>query len=145
VAELVVRGYNVGFGDAIHVEVPDRDASGAEVIRHLVIDVGNVLSGVGADDTLFPPVVQDIARRTGGRVDLYVLSHEHLDHAQGLFFASRSGINLVVDHVWLPGSAAPGYYQTHPAARANAGWRRLSSSRIYAACWRRRPDARHHR
>jgi beta-lactamase superfamily II metal-dependent hydrolase len=117
VAELVVRAYNVGFGDAIHVEVPDRAPSGAEVVRHLVVDVGNVLSGRGADDTLFLPVVKDIARRSGGRADLYVLSHEHLDHAQGLLFASQRGIDLVADHVWLPGSAAPDYYATHPAAR----------------------------
>lgn len=116
-ADLVVRAYNVGFGDAIHVEVPDRDPSGTEVVRHLVVDVGNVLSGPGSDDALFLPVVEDIARRTGGRADLYVLSHEHLDHAQGLLSASLRGVDLVADHVWLPGSAAPDYYETHPAAR----------------------------
>lgn len=116
-AELVVRAYNVGFGDAIHVEVPDRDAAGVETIRHVLVDVGNVLSGPGADDKLFLPVVEDLVRRTGGRLDLYVLSHEHLDHAQGLPFAAARGLALTADHTWLPASAAPGYYETHPQAR----------------------------
>jgi beta-lactamase superfamily II metal-dependent hydrolase len=114
---LVVRAYNVGFGDAIHVEVPDRDKSGKEVVRHLVVDIGNVLSGRGSDDAVFLPVVKDIAERTRGRADLYVLSHEHLDHAQGLLFASKKGVELAAEHVWLPASAAPDYYERHHAAR----------------------------
>ncbi len=116
-ADLVVRAYNVGFGDAIHVEVPDRDRSGKEVRRHLVVDIGNVLSGRGSEDDVFLPVVKDIAERCDGRADLYVLSHEHLDHAQGLLYASAKGVDLAADHVWLPASAAPDSYEKHPAAR----------------------------
>ena len=91
-------------------------------MRHLVVDIGNVLSGPGADDALFLPVVEDIARRTGGRADLYVLSHEHLDHAQGLLSASQRGLDLVADHVWLPGLGGAGLLQDAPSgAHAPAG------------------------
>ena len=45
---LTVRAYNVLFGDAILVSVPDRaPGRGRETIRHILIDVGNVLHGDG--------------------------------------------------------------------------------------------------
>ncbi|MFP5416272.1 MAG: hypothetical protein ACLGHZ_05270 [Actinomycetes bacterium] len=146
-ADLVVRAYNVGFGDALHVEVPDLDPSGTEVVRHLVVDVGNVLSGKRSDASVLLPVVDDIARRTGGRADLYVLSHEHLDHAQGLLFAAQQGVHLAADHVWLPASAAPDYYARHPQARRRrlAELEQLRTVRALLAASPRRatPQMRH--
>ena len=48
---LRVRAYNVRFGDAILVTVPDRDpATDKTTTRHILIDVGNVLSKEGGDD-----------------------------------------------------------------------------------------------
>jgi glyoxylase-like metal-dependent hydrolase (beta-lactamase superfamily II) len=117
VSDLVVRAYNVGFGDAILVSVPEVEDGGAETVRHLLIDVGNLLVGEGNDDRVFRRVVEDIARRTGGAVDLYVMTHEHLDHVQGLLAASRAGIALTARHAWLTGSAHPDYYETHEEAK----------------------------
>ncbi len=129
-SDLVVRAYNVGFGDAILVSVPERGpvvepSRGtseesrpiAEVTRHLLIDVGNLLAGDGNEDTVFADVVRDIADRTGGTVDLYVMTHEHLDHVQGLLAAKRAGVELAARHAWLTGSAHPDYYANHPEAR----------------------------
>ena len=116
-SDLVVRAYNVGFGDAILVSVPERTDGGDEETRHLLIDVGNLLAGDGNDDEVFTGVVQDIADRTGGTVDLYVMTHEHLDHVQGLLAAKRAGVELAARHAWLTGSAHPDYYETHPDAR----------------------------
>jgi hypothetical protein len=115
-SELVVRAYNVGFGDAVLVSIPEAEPGGVETIRHLLIDVGNLLAGDGNDDAVFTGVVADIAARTGGVVDLYVMSHEHLDHVQGLLAASRAGVALTARHAWLTGSAHPDYYDTHPEA-----------------------------
>jgi hypothetical protein len=115
-SDLVVRAYNVGFGDAILVSVPEATDGGAEVTRHLLIDVGNLLAGDGNDDAVFTGVVQDISARTGGTVDLYVMTHEHLDHVQGLLAAKRAGVELAARHAWLTGSAQPEYYDTHPEA-----------------------------
>lgn len=116
---LRVRAYNVRFGDAILVSVPDRTASGNAKTRHLLIDFGNVLQGEGGADDVFEPVVDDILDVLGGEpLDLYVLTHEHLDHAQGLFYAMEVlGKAVGVRNLWLPASAEPGYYDTHPNAR----------------------------
>lgn len=116
-SELVVRAYNVGFGDAILVSVPEATDAGAEETRNLLIDVGNLLAGDGNDDKVFTGVVQDIADRTGGTVDLYVMTHEHLDHVQGLLAAKRAGVELAARHAWLTGSAHPAYYENHPDAK----------------------------
>ena len=53
------------------------------------------------DDAVFHPVVQDILTELAGRpVDLYVLTHEHLDHAQGLLLAKeRFGLEVPVARV----------------------------------------------
>lgn len=112
-----MRAYNVGFGDAILVSVPEATNGGAEETRHLLIDVGNLLAGEGNEDAVFTGVVQDIAERTGGTVDLYVMTHEHLDHVQGLLAAKRAGVELAARHAWLTGSAHPDYYTNHPEAK----------------------------
>ena len=44
------------------------------------------------------------------------MTHEHLDHVQGLLTAQGQGITLQADHVWMTASADPDYYTTHPAA-----------------------------
>lgn len=132
---LEVRAYNVLFGDAILVTVPDRDpASGLETERHILIDVGNVLGGVGGSDEVFLPVIEDVRRRLDGRpLDLYVMTHEHLDHVQGLPFAAARGVKLDVDYAWLTASAAPDYYDRHPEARR----KKLALEAAYLAIERR--------
>ena len=113
-ADLIVRAYNVLFGDAILISIPDRQPNGTEVVRHILIDVGNLLA---SKDDVFIPVVKDIADRTGGEVDLYVMTHEHLDHVQGLLTAKNNDVDLVAKHAWLTGSAAEDYYETHENAK----------------------------
>lgn len=118
---LRVRAYNVGFGDAVLVSVPDRSAAGEVVLRHILIDVGNVLSGKGdgGKDDVFEPVLQDILAVLDGRpLDLYVMTHEHMDHVQGLFYAANKlGLELPVRFAWLTASAAPLYYKEHAQAK----------------------------
>ena len=115
---LTVRAYNVGFGDAVLVSVPEREEGvDGETTRHLLIDVGNLLVGEGGANEVFPAVVGDIAERVGGTVDLYVMTHEHLDHVEGLLAAAKAGVELRARHAWLTGSAHPAYYDTHPAAK----------------------------
>jgi beta-lactamase superfamily II metal-dependent hydrolase len=119
---LRVRLYNVGFGDAILVSVPDRGAQGT-VTRHLLIDVGNVLRAeenpAGGADDVFEPIVRDILAVLDGRpLDLYIMTHEHLDHVQGLLAASRRWqLTVPTRYAWLTASAAEDYYDHHPNAR----------------------------
>lgn len=115
-SDLVVRCYNVGFGDAVLVSIPER-TSRRETVRHVLFDIGNLLVGEGNRDEVFATVVADIAARTGGTLDLFVMTHEHLDHVQGLLAAANAGVDLRADHAWLTGSSAPDYYETHPASK----------------------------
>lgn len=120
---LRVRVYNVRFGDAILVTVPDWDGD-RTTRRHLLIDVGNVLNKEGGDDAVFQPVVADILKTLDGApLDLYVMTHEHLDHVQGLFYAAEKlyppgelKARLNTQYAWLTASADPDYYSTHPEA-----------------------------
>src|SRR5262245_36511880 len=131
-ATLRVRAYNVHFGDAILVTVPDQGTT-----RHVLIDVGNVLSKEGGDDTVFKPVVEDVLKELGGKpLDLYVMTHEHLDHVQGLYYAATThALQLKADWAWLTASAAPDYYTKHPEAK-----KKLELLRTAYAALRERMD-----
>jgi beta-lactamase superfamily II metal-dependent hydrolase len=109
---LTVVAYNVLFGDAILVRVPEREG-----VRHILIDVGNVLAE-SVHAGVFTTVIADIERRLDGRpIDLYVMTHEHMDHVHGLLRAERDGCRLPpIDHAWLTASAASDYHERHPQA-----------------------------
>lgn len=127
---LRVRAYNVGFGDAILVTVPDLDVDGCVVQRHILIDVGNVLAGSGGGEDVFQPVLDDVLHELGGRpLDLYVMTHEHLDHVKGLYCASQQSpaLEIPLRYAWLTASAEPAYYERHQEAKQ----RRLEMERSY--------------
>jgi beta-lactamase superfamily II metal-dependent hydrolase len=116
---LRVRAYDVRFGDAILVSVPDESEAGEPRLRHLLIDVGNVLSGEGGDDAPLLAALADVVQETGGDpVDLYVMTHEHLDHVQGLLHGSAKGIHVAARTVWMTASAeGAAYYRRFPEAK----------------------------
>jgi beta-lactamase superfamily II metal-dependent hydrolase len=124
---LTVRVYNVRFGDAILITVPDRDPDTRKVARRrILLDVGNaplVASPEGGDDAAFKPVMDDLLDQLEGQpLDLYVMTHEHLDHVQGLAHAAWKlypdfADRFRVKHVWLTASAAPDYAQRFPEAQ----------------------------
>lgn len=117
--QLRVRAYNVRFGDAILVTVPDADDAGQPLDRHLLIDVGNALATSGGQDDVFEPIFDDIVRETGGTIDLYVSTHEHLDHVQGMLYAHQHlPTELTIRQMWLTASAeGDAYYEQHPDAK----------------------------
>ena len=127
--KLRVRVYNVRFGDAILISVPETVPGEGTEVRHILIDVGNAKAskqgGEGHDDRVFAPVVNDIVDMLNGRpLDLYVMTHEHWDHVQGLPYVDEKVLTdkelkdlLQVRHSWLSGSAAPDYYDTHENAK----------------------------
>ena len=107
--KLRVRAYNVEFGDAILISIPEKDQDENEICKHILIDVGN--RGTPNDNRLFKPVIDDIKEELNGNpIDLYVMTHEHLDHVQGLPYAEKKHygdedilLNLLKPkHSWFP-------------------------------------------
>ncbi len=138
--ELRIRAYNVLFGDAILVSVPDRGPSGTVETRHILIDVGNVLfKSKGGEDHVFKPVMENILEVLDGNpLDLYILTHEHLDHIQGLPYAEEKfytdssdelSQRLQTRYAWLTASTEKNYYNNHPEAKK----RRLQFRALYRA------------
>jgi beta-lactamase superfamily II metal-dependent hydrolase len=116
---LTVVAYNVLFGDAILISLPER-VRGRTTMRHILIDVGNVLAGPGSTESkVFGDVLADVRDRLEGRpVDLYLMTHEHMDHVQGLLRADQAGYRLPpIDYAWLTASASPAYYDRFPNAK----------------------------
>jgi beta-lactamase superfamily II metal-dependent hydrolase len=123
--KLRVRIYNVRFGDAILISVPDRNKKGEQKKRNILVDVGNFLSGEGGKDSVFRPIFDDVLKELGGeRLDLYVMTHEHMDHVQGPLYINQKVLSdhnikekLRIQHAWLTASSEPSYYISHPEAR----------------------------
>jgi glyoxylase-like metal-dependent hydrolase (beta-lactamase superfamily II) len=60
----------------------------------------------GGSDEVFEPVIDDILAKLGGEpLDLYLMTHEHLDHVQGLFSRAEPQQVAQGQAGWLTGSA----------------------------------------
>ncbi|MEZ5936491.1 MAG: hypothetical protein R3F54_32265 [Alphaproteobacteria bacterium] len=117
-ADLEIQAYNVGFGDAILVRIPTEQPDAEKPFRTILIDGGNALNKEGGDDGLLLHAMRAIHDVTGGVVDLYIMTHEHMDHVQGpLLLHNEDGKDIRAEHVWMTASAQPGYYDTHPEAK----------------------------
>lgn len=119
-SKLRVRIYNVLFGDAILLTIPEIDEAGNEVKVNVLFDVGNALAGEGGRDEVFKAVLENIRDELDhAPLDLYIMTHEHMDHIQGLLHGSRKlGIEFKARHLWMTASSAgPAYYNRFPKAR----------------------------
>ena len=116
--KLRVRFYGVRFGDAILISFTETTDEGEPLDRNILIDVGNSNSALlGGKDNVFEDVFEDIHKELKGKpVDLYILTHEHLDHAQGLYYASVYHTPVEADYVWITASAAADYKIKFPNA-----------------------------
>jgi beta-lactamase superfamily II metal-dependent hydrolase len=109
---LVVYAYNVRFGEAILLKVPDAGRN-----RFILVDAGNWLTGQAGLNKPLLSALKDIYKRTNGEIDLYVMTHEHMDHVEGLRVADSKGYKFDIDTVWMTASSEPGYYASHEDAR----------------------------
>lgn len=117
-SQLEIHAYNVGFGDAILVRIPAEPATAARPFRDVLIDGGNSFMGEGGNDDELVTAMEAIHDLTGGRLDLYIMTHEHMDHVQGPgMLAKRKGKVFQADKVWMTASSEPSYYGDFPKAR----------------------------
>ncbi len=126
---VTVRMYQVGFGDCLLLSFGYRDSTE----RHMLLDFGSTSRADGAPTTL--GIAKSIAERTGGALDVLVVSHRHRDHLSG-FGVARTRDAIAALHpklVVLPWTERP---EEDEEARepANASFlKALTRSRSFAA------------
>ena len=94
-AKIRIRAYVVGFGDCLLLTMPD----GAEK-RHVLFDFGRAPNDAGSLQR-FPDIARDIEAECQGRLDLLVVTHEHLDHMEGFYREREIFDRMEVEQVWM--------------------------------------------
>jgi glyoxylase-like metal-dependent hydrolase (beta-lactamase superfamily II) len=97
-----VRMYRQGLGDCFLLTFPRGDGSEAFVL----IDCGVILGQPDAEKKM-RAVAEDLHKRTGGRIDVLIATHEHWDHLSGFVQAKEVFESLTFDAVWLAWTEDP--------------------------------------
>jgi beta-lactamase superfamily II metal-dependent hydrolase len=115
--KLLVRVYDVGFGDCIYVRVPDGDDA-----FHVLIDCGSIAVDKSKDlqtglEKALAHVrdsLPDIPDRPGKkRLDLLVVTHPHMDHINGL--DPKRFRDIRIGQIWMSAFFMDGHPQTKQA------------------------------
>lgn len=100
-SEVVVRMYNVGFGDAFLIRV-----YGEKKPLKVLVDCGSIAKGPHDMESVVEKIISDVKDEDGvPRIDIVVASHRHRDHVSG--FASNAWSEVEVGEVWLPWTEDP--------------------------------------
>jgi beta-lactamase superfamily II metal-dependent hydrolase len=93
--------YDVGFGDAFLVLIPDGKST-----RKVLIDCGSIAQGSASMADVTRRIVQDVTDPDRiARIDVVVMSHRHRDHVSG--FAQPVWDQVEVQEVWMPWTEDP--------------------------------------
>ncbi|QCI66701.1 MBL fold metallo-hydrolase [Phreatobacter stygius] len=124
-----IRMYRQGLGDCFLISLSR--ASGKPY--RIMIDCGVIL-GTPDSSAIMTAVVEDIARETGGTIDLLLATHQHWDHLSGFVQATEALKKLTFKKVWLAWTEDP----ADQLARELAGERdtALRSLRLSAGAMR---------
>lgn len=99
---VLVRMYNVGFGDSFLVEFPNDLGD----VTRVLIDCGSIAAASLKMTDLVDRILDDVRDADGrARIDVVVCTHRHADHISG--FASSVWKDLVVKEVWFPWTEDP--------------------------------------
>lgn len=95
-ARVRIRMYRLGVGDCFLLSFPRAGASDF----HMLIDCGVHQSQSGGGDRI-RSVVADLHTATGGRLDVIVVTHEHMDHISGFKQAADLFKTFAVGDIWF--------------------------------------------
>jgi beta-lactamase superfamily II metal-dependent hydrolase len=100
--QVIIRMYNVGFGDAFLVLVPDGNKQ-----RRILFDCGSIEAAHGVTMLdVVDRIIQDVTDADGvPRLDVVVATHRHKDHVSG--FAQAAWADVEVKEVWMPWTEHP--------------------------------------
>lgn len=96
--KLRIRMYCQGLGDCFLLTFPRK--SGPRKECHILIDCG-VIVGQPDGPGKIKQVASHLAKTTGGRIDVLIVTHEHWDHISGFFDAEKEFEGVRFDQVWL--------------------------------------------
>jgi len=90
---IEIQAYNVLFGDCLLLSWDENDGE-----HHAWIDFGNFSNDPNA---VFSTVYENVLTRTGGKLDLLVITHKHMDHLEG-FYSLRDSIasDFTIESIW---------------------------------------------
>lgn len=100
--KVTIRMYNVGFGDAFLVLLPDGDGQ-----RRILFDCGSIEAAPGLTmPSIVDRIVNDVTDADGkARIDVVVATHRHKDHVSG--FGQAAWDQVEVKEVWMPWTEHP--------------------------------------
>ena len=101
--EMTIRMYDVGFGDAFLLQIPDGDK-----VRRVLFDCGSIEASEagGPMKSCVERIVRDVTDADGvARIDVVVATHRHKDHVSG--FDNPAWDDVEVKEVWMPWTEHP--------------------------------------
>src|ERR1022692_2045823 len=98
---VVVRMYNVGFGDCFFLKINRGD-----VTQKVLVDCGSIAGGPRPMEQIVGDIIEDAKDPDGNsRIDVVVATHRHKDHVSG--FANPLWKSVQVKEVWIPWTENP--------------------------------------
>jgi beta-lactamase superfamily II metal-dependent hydrolase len=100
--EILVRMYNVGFGDCFLVEYPGTGGA----TRRILVDCGSIAAGPLAMTDVVEQILADTQDESGvSHIDVLVCTHRHADHVSG--FGNPKWKQVQIKEVWFPWTEDP--------------------------------------